>query len=244
MRQIAVTGASSGIGRETSIVLSELGARVLLVGRNRANLENTLSRLSGDGHAIEAFDLSDAEAIPRWFKGVAQRMGPFHGLVHCAGLHAAMPLAAVSAKNVEELLRVNCVASLMLAKGYRQKGCFAEGGGIVFLSSVAGIAGSPGISAYAGSKAALGGITRALAMELRREKIRVNCIAAGMVHSEMTDRIRAALTPEQFAEIEAQHPLGLGSTRDVAYAAAYLLAETGRWITGTTLILDGGYTAQ
>ncbi len=99
-------------------------------------------------------------------------------------------------------------------------------------------------SAYAASKAALIGLTRSLAIELAREGIRVNCIAPGMVQSEMTDEIRQTLSAEQFAAIVAQHPLGLGTTWDVACGAAYLLSDAARWMTGQTLVLDGGFTAQ
>jgi len=133
----------------------------------------------------------------------------------------------------------------MLARAFRQKGCFVKGAGaIVFLSSVAGLTGEPGIAAYAASKAAVIGITKALAMELLREGIRVNAIAAGMVRSEMTERILQALSPEQISSIEAQHPMGFGTAGDVANGVAYLVSDAARWVTGTTLVIDGGYTAR
>lgn len=132
----------------------------------------------------------------------------------------------------------------MLAKGFRQKGCCTSASSIVLLSSASALVGAPAIAAYAASKAALIGLTRSLAIELAREGIRVNCIAPGMVQSEMTDGIRQTLSAEQFAAIVAQHPLGLGTTWDVACGAAYLLSDAARWMTGQTLVLDGGFTAQ
>jgi len=87
-------------------------------------------------------------------------------------------------------------------------------------------------------------LTKSLALELSHENIRVNCVAPAMVCSEMAEKMFDLLTPEQVLHIEAMHPLGLGRPRDVANAIAFLLADTGRWITGTTLIIDGGYTAH
>jgi NAD(P)-dependent dehydrogenase (short-subunit alcohol dehydrogenase family) len=107
-----------------------------------------------------------------------------------------------------------------------------------------GLAGAPATVAYAASKGALNALTRSMAVELAREKIRVNTVAPGHVATEMSDRLREFLTPEKYAMIEAAHPLGLGTATDVAYAVAFLLADTGRWITGSTLVVDGGYTAQ
>jgi NAD(P)-dependent dehydrogenase (short-subunit alcohol dehydrogenase family) len=101
----------------------------------------------------------------------------------------------------------------------------------------------PGLTAYSTSKAALTGLARSLAVELARDRIRVNCVAPAWVRGEMTEQAFSNMTAEQVAQLEQAHPLGLGDPRDVAHAAAFLLADTGRWITGTTLLVDGGYTA-
>jgi NAD(P)-dependent dehydrogenase (short-subunit alcohol dehydrogenase family) len=112
------------------------------------------------------------------------------------------------------------------------------------LSSVAGIVGQPGIAAYASSKAAVLGLTRCLALELAPEHIRVNCVAPAMVKTEMADQLFKSLSPEQVTEIEQAHPLGIGRPRDVAHAIAFLLSDDARWITGSVLVVDGGYTAR
>jgi NAD(P)-dependent dehydrogenase (short-subunit alcohol dehydrogenase family) len=87
-------------------------------------------------------------------------------------------------------------------------------------------------------------MTKSLALELAHEGIRVNCVAPGFVRSSMFEELTGTVPPDQIAAIEAAHPLGLGQPRDVAHAIAFLLAQTSRWITGTTLVVDGGYTAQ
>jgi NAD(P)-dependent dehydrogenase (short-subunit alcohol dehydrogenase family) len=243
-RTVLVTGGSSGIGRETAIVLSELGARIILSGRNRQQLAVTVESLLSDGHAIEPFDMTDLEAIPDWVKSLAQRYGAFAGMVHAAGIRKTGGLRGLSVAVLHQTFQVNLDSAVMLAKGFRQKGCCAAASSVVFVSSASALVGAPATAAYAASKAALIGLTRSLAIELAREGIRVNCLAPGMVQSEMTEQIRQTLTAEQFAAVVAQHPLGLGTTWDVACAAAYLLSDAARWMTGHTLVLDGGLSAQ
>lgn len=243
-RSLLVTGASSGIGRETAILLSHLGGRVTLVGRNVARLNQVLAELSGEGHRAESFDLAAVEEVSGWLKRLTITSGPLHGLVHCAGVHSRLPLKSLDASKFETVQRVNVTAAAMLAKGFRQKGCCAPNSSIVLLSSVAGLTGQAGISAYSTSKAAVAGLTRCLAIELARERIRVNCVAPGMVRTEMTEKFFESLSAEQVQGIEALHPLGFGTARDVANAIAFLISDASRWITGSTLVVDGGYTAQ
>jgi NAD(P)-dependent dehydrogenase (short-subunit alcohol dehydrogenase family) len=241
---ILVTGASSGIGRETARLISQLGAQVILVGRNEERLAETLRSLDGNGHRAEAFDLSSTDDIPRWLKTIAASSGPLYGLVHSAGIHKLRPLRVLGSESVDEVMHINVGASIALAKGFCQKSVRASRGSIVFLSSVSGLAGQAGLAAYAASKAAIVGLTRALAVELAAERIRVNCVAPGVVTTEMGQSLVGMLTPEQGAALEAMHLLGFGCARDVSNAIAFLLAETSRWITGTVLVVDGGYTAH
>ena len=243
-RTILVTGASSGIGRATAILLSRLGARVVLVGRNPQRLAATVTQLAGSGHCVEACDLRDYEQIPAWTKEWVTRSGPLDGLVHSAGVQDATPVKALTRAPVESMWQLNVAAALWLAKGFRQRGVNREGGSIVLVASVMGLVGQPARAAYSATKGAVVALTKSLALELAREQIRVNCVAPGYVRTEMTEALTATLTPEQIAAIAAQHPLGIGEPEDVAQAAAYLLSAAARWVTGTTLVVDGGYTAH
>ena len=225
-------------------MLSQLGARIVLTGRRRDELHITKTQLTSGDHVVEAFDLTEPESIPEWVQDVTSRCGPLHGLVHAAGIRTTMPLRGLTVASLQETFRVNVDSAAMLVKGFRQKGCHTESASIVLLGSVAALAGSPGTAAYSASKAALIGLTRSLAVELAREKIRLNCLCPGMVDTGMTNDIRRALSDDMFKALVSQYPLGLGTAWDVACGAAYLLADSSRWMTGQTLVLDGGFSAQ
>jgi NAD(P)-dependent dehydrogenase (short-subunit alcohol dehydrogenase family) len=231
-----VTGASSGIGRQTSILLSQLGANLILVGRDEPRLEETARALDQhDRHRVEPFDLGAVNDVPGWLKRLTAETGALSGLVHSAGLHLAKPVAYLRSEDLDSVLGINVKVAIALARGFRQKGCSVPNGSLVFLASVVGLVGQPGVAAYAASKGAVIALTRSLALEMVRDRIRVNCVAPGYVQTEMSER---------FAAIEAMHPLGIGNALDVAHAIAFLLAKTGCWITGTALVVDGGYTAH
>jgi NAD(P)-dependent dehydrogenase (short-subunit alcohol dehydrogenase family) len=241
---VIVTGASSGIGRATAILLSQLGARVIATGRDAARLDETRARMEGEGHLFEALDLTEVDAVPAWVKGIAAKTGPLHGLVHSAGNQITVPVRVMSKALFEKHMDVNVYAAGALIKGFQQAGCFrAEGSSVVLLASTAALVGVPGNSVYAASKGAVISLARALAMELAPKRIRINCVAPALVKTEMFERYRTSVTEQQRQLFESVHPLGLGEAIDVANAIAFLLAGTGRWITGTTLVLDGGYTA-
>lgn len=243
-RTVLVTGASSGIGRETAILLSRLGSRVVLVGRNPGRLEEVAGCLDGDGHIAEALDLADLGAIAGRLKSIADSAGRLDGLVHAAGVHAMVPLRALEPEDVDAVFRVNADAAFQLVRGFRQKGVAARPASVVLLASVAGLAGQAGVSAYAASKGAVIAFTRSAAMELAREGIRVNCVAPSLVRTPMAEKILQSLDDGQRSAVEGMHPLGLGQPGDVANAVAFLLADSGRWITGTTIVVDGGYLAH
>lgn len=243
-KRILVTGASSGLGRACAEMISRLGGELVLVARDAARLQQTLEQLDGSGHRMEVFDLSDVEAIPGWMKGVAAGDRPFDGLVHSAGIQITMPIKMMKVTEYERLMTINLTAAYFLAKGFRQRGVYRTPASLVFLSSIAGIAGQTALSAYCASKAALQGLSRSLALEFVREGVRVNCVSPGLVATEMAEGMNTGLTSDQLEGIISAHPLGLGQPEDVAHAVVFLLANTGRWITGSNLVIDGGYTAH
>jgi NAD(P)-dependent dehydrogenase (short-subunit alcohol dehydrogenase family) len=244
-RRYLVTGAASGIGRATAVMLSRLGAVTACVDVDEEGQSETAKLLAGDGHLFEREDLQDLARIPQWLCRVAERMGRLHGFVHAAGLPAPWPLKALSCQLWRPVMTINAEAGVVLAQAFQKQAIYAgEYGSLVYISSVMAHVGSPAASAYSMSKAAVEGAARSLAIELARVPIRVNCIAPGFVRTPMMARLEKQWAPGQAEEIARRHPLGLGAAEDVASAAAFLLADTARWITGSLLTVDGGYTAQ
>jgi NAD(P)-dependent dehydrogenase (short-subunit alcohol dehydrogenase family) len=201
--------------------------------------------LTGEGHLVEPFDLTDTEQVPAWVEKIAKRIGPLDGVVHSAGIGMVTPVKTWSTSTTDRIMSIHVNACFALAKGFRRRGVHKWPGSIVFLSSIAGLVGQVGISVYSASKGAVISLTRCMALEFVRDGIRVNCVAPSLVETEMVEETgRKMLTDEQRAELARTHPMGLGKPRDVAHAIAFLLADTGRWITGTTLVVDGGASAQ
>jgi NAD(P)-dependent dehydrogenase (short-subunit alcohol dehydrogenase family) len=243
-RTILVTGASSGIGRGVARRLAQLGARLVLNGRRPEALEETRASLAGDGHVAAPAALEDLDMAATWLQDLAALHGPFQGVVHCAGIQQAQPLKGLRQKHADETMRINVDVALGLIKGFRAKGVHTDDGAIVLMASIMGLVGQPLQTLYSASKGAVIALTRSAALELAPEGLRINCLAPAIVETELVERLRARMTPEQFEAVRAAHPLGLGRVEDVADAAAFLLGGTARWITGTALVLDGGYSAR
>jgi NAD(P)-dependent dehydrogenase (short-subunit alcohol dehydrogenase family) len=244
-RRILVTGASSGLGRATAILASRLGATVVCNGRDGQRLEQTLHQLEGTGHSAQPFDLKAVDGIAAWLESIATSVGPLHGLVHAAGVQSVLPLHLASPARWKDALLVNVETAIALAKAFQGRRVYAgDHGSMVFLSSVMGQVGAPGRVLYSLGKGAVEAMMRSLALELAPRKIRVNCVAPAFVKTAMLDEMAKVWTDEQRTQVERLHPLGLGEPDDVAGAVAFLLADTGRWVTGTVLRVDGGYSAQ
>lgn len=244
-KTILVTGASSGIGRSVAVLLSQLGARVVLAGRREGALEETRALMDEPAsHLAETFDLGETDAIPEWLKGVRARAGaPLDGVVHSAGISNTMSIRVSNRKNIDHMMIPNVYAALGLLRGISTKGVAAPAASVVLLSSVASISGSPGLVTYAGTKGALNSIVRSAAKELGPKQIRVNAIAPGYVATPMYEEMKATTPGEVIARLEEQHFLGIPRPEEVAVMAAYLLSDAARVVTGTTLVIDGGYSA-
>lgn len=245
-RHILVTGAASGIGRQTAITLAQFGAILTLMSRRADQLQETISLLpSAEQHAAVVQDVTQYDALEEVISAAVQRAGGFSGFVHCAGMEMTKPLAMLKPQNYEEVFAVNVIAGCELAKILSKKK-YAAGvpSSFVFLSSIVSTVGQPAKIAYSSSKGALLAGVKSMALELAAKQIRVNAISPAVIETEMSIQWMMHLSPEEKERMVKQHPLGLGSTADVANACLFLLSDAARWITGTNLIVDGGYSAQ
>jgi NAD(P)-dependent dehydrogenase (short-subunit alcohol dehydrogenase family) len=242
-RTILITGASSGIGRATAILISQLGGKVVAVGRSKPALQSLGQELGRDEHVLIASDLMSIDDIPRWFRDLSEEHGLFSGLVHSAGINKLRPLRVLTPQDYIDVDGINVRTAIMLAKGFRQKDVRAQAGSIVFVSSVAALKGQPGLAAYAAGKGALLSVTRTLAVELAKEKVRVNCVCPGFIQGRTGEETRSSLPSDAYEKLEQAHLLGFGTSLDVAYSIAFLLGDAARWITGTSLVCDGGFSA-
>jgi NAD(P)-dependent dehydrogenase (short-subunit alcohol dehydrogenase family) len=240
---VLVTGASSGIGRATAIVLSRMGARLILAGRRIGALEETLAAMKNCAdHICSTFDLTDLDGIPKWIAEVVGRAGTqLDGVVHSAGLSANVPLRAMSRSNIDKLIIPNVSAALMLLRGATAKLVAAPAGmSIVLISSVAAIVPSPGLITYSATKSAINAIARSAAKELAVKDIRVNSIIPGYVRTPMLTQFADEIT--NFEHIEKQQFIGMIEPEEIGVMAAYLLSGAARSITGSQFVMDGGFT--
>lgn len=243
---IIITGASSGIGRACAVACAVTGARVILFGRNTDRLEETRLLMQNNAeHLLYAVDIADYKKVESIVKGLVEKVGQFHGVVHCAGISTTLPMKMITPEQLDNFFHTNVYGAINLTKLVCAKAVIApEGGSIVFISSVMGAVGEVGKTLYSLTKGALIAGSKSLALELAPRNIRVNCIAPGVVMSPMSNKAMYSQDEESFTRIKSYHPLGLGRVEDVANASVFLLSDAARWITGTTMFVDGGYTAR
>lgn len=245
-KKIVITGASSGIGRACAISCSEWGATLLLIGRNGEELEMTKSLLTGAAKStLLQLDLTQFEEVSFKLKAAIDLFGAVDGVIHAAGISTTLPFRNSSPDKMNEFFQVNVVAALHLTQLLIKPGYVSpNGASIIFLTSVMSQVGESAKVLYSMTKGALLAACRSMAIELAPKKIRVNCIAPGVVVTPMSQKAYYSQNEELKEKIKKLHPLGLGSPDDVANACIYLLSDAGRWVTGTQLMVDGGYTAR
>ncbi len=237
-KTVLVTGASSGIGRETAICASQMGATIIVAGRNPERLGETFLELKGTDrtHQQVVCDQTNSEDLER----LIGELPLLDGVVLCAGRVVTSPFPFCTREKYDSVFEINFFSTVELLRLLYKKKKITNDGSVVFIAALGGNnVFSFGNVIYGASKAALTSTMKFCAKEFAKKKIRVNAIAPGMVHTPMINL--DALTEEQFRKNCAEYPLGrYGEPLDIAYGAIYLLSDAAAWVTGTTLVIDGG----
>jgi NAD(P)-dependent dehydrogenase (short-subunit alcohol dehydrogenase family) len=239
-KHVVVVGASSGIGAATARECASAGASVSICARRQKELEMVLASLEkaeGRSHRMALLDVADGDAVDRVIGEFAAQGGPIDGLVYASGMLQLITVPTISRKNVDRLLAVNLTGALLSTRAATKR-MPKVGGSIVFISSTGAVRpGGSGMTVYSASKGGIDGATRGLAFELAARKIRVNGIAAAAVDTPMW----GVHEEENVKKMWARHPLGVGKPIDVALACVYFLSDASRWVSGSTLTMDGAF---
>lgn len=239
-KTILVTGASSGIGRGIAIECSKMGAKVVLNARNEERLKETLSMMGSENHQMIIADIASQDEIDR----LVAELPVLDGCVLCAGIPQVCPVKHFKRQDIEDIFSVNTFAPIMITSSLVKKKKIHKGSSVVLVESISGVfVGTKGDVSYNASKAALNGFLKGAALELAGQGIRINAINPGLVPTNILN-----LTNDLFAEnhhtdimVESYPLKRYGKPEDIAYGAIYLLSDASSWVTGTNMVIDGGY---
>ena len=239
-KTILVTGASSGIGRATAIACSQMGAVVVVTGRNESRLQETLDALEGSGHQMIVADIANDDQIDY----LVDQIPAINGLVNNAGITETCPTQFIKRDKLNRVMEVNTIAPILLTQRILKKKKLGKGGSIVFTCSISGTCVCVGGNVlYSASKGAIHGFMKNAALDLAHKGIRVNDVCPGMIDTHILDA--GAISEEQL-ETEAQrYPMKrFGKPEEVAYGIIYLLSDAASFVTGSSIVIDGGFTLQ
>lgn len=235
-KTLLITGASSGIGRETAIECSRMGAELIITGRNEERLQETYDSLEGEGHQSIVFDLSNLDGMT----GFLDSIPPVDGLFNNAGVSVTKPIGFISLEEMKRILDVNVYAPILLTSLMVKKKKIRKGGAIVFASSIGRYIVTPGNSLYAASKGALSSFMKGAATELVSKGIRCNAILPGMVETPIM-KGKGAISDEQWEINRQLYPMKrFGTPQEIAWLVAYLFSDASGFMTGTEIVIDGG----
>lgn len=240
-KTVLVTGASSGIGRATAIECSKAGATLILSARNEQRLKDTFADLQPDkSNAIVIADLTEESSIESFVNGLPE----LDGAVLCAGKVITCLAQFCDREHFDEIFDINFFSNANLLRLLYKKKKLKKGASVVIIASIGGISAyTYGNAIYGSSKAALNSFAKYCANEFSQRLVRVNCICPGMIDTPLIHH--GTISDEQHAENAKRYPLKrYGKPTDVAYAALYLLSDAAEWVTGSSLVVDGGITIK
>jgi NAD(P)-dependent dehydrogenase (short-subunit alcohol dehydrogenase family) len=237
-KKILITGASSGIGKATAIECSKMGAQVIITGRNEDRLKQTFEALEGCGHSYIIADLTNNSDL----SDLIDVLPILDGCVNNAGITKNIPIQFIKEETLNEVLAVNTIAPILLTQKIIKTKKITNGASLVFTSSISGVyCSAVAASLYSASKGAINGFIKGIALDLAPKQIRVNTVNPGMIDTDIFGE--GVISKEQLDMDKLKYPLKrYGKPEEVAYAIIYLLSDASKWITGSNLVIDGGYT--
>lgn len=237
-KTILITGASSGIGRGICIECSKMGAKIHLMARSETRLNETLALMEGEEHVVHKADLCSTDEI----NALVDALPIIDGVVLCAGIIKTMPVKNINEEAMTEIFNANIMGDIKICSRLLKKKKLNHGGSVVFISSVSTFNVKLGNSLYSATKGAVNSFAKAMALEVSKQEMRVNCIQPGFIPSGILEK--HGMGEEAIQWYKERHPLGLGSPGDIANGCIYLLSDASRWVTGSIFTIDGGYTLQ
>lgn len=240
-KKILITGASSGLGKQTAITVSRLGAQVIITGRNPEKLNETFVTMDPCRSHVEHLQITADLTVQREIDELTDQLPVLNGVVFSVGISDLLPTKFLTGKDLEKNFSVSFNAAvLLMAALQKRKKLQRQHCSILFISSISTRYPFVGGAMYISAKAAMEAYARVLGLELLPKGIRVNCISPGFVRGPMFDETQEKISAETIAKIEERQPLGLGEPEDVANTIVFYLSDASRWVTGTNLFLGGG----
>lgn len=239
-KKVLITGASSGIGYATAIECSRMGATLTLTGRDEERLRNCLGKIGSDGNDCFIADLTIKEEL----NNLVEIAPVLDGIVICAGKGTTLPIKSATTQKYQEIFDINFFAPAELVRLLVKKGKLKNGASVVIIASIGGVLQfEPANAIYGTSKAALNAFMRFAAIEFATKGIRVNTICPGMIETPLMQNGR--FSEEQLNAYRESYPLKrFGKPEEIGQAVVYLLSDAASWITGTSLVVDGGATVR
>ena len=208
------------------------------MARNEERLNETLSLMEGDGHTIHQADLCSSYDID----SLIDILPVVDGVVLCAGIIKTVPVKNINEDAMTEIFNANIMGDIKICSRLLKKKKLNRGASVVFISSVSTFNVKIGNSLYSATKGAVNSFAKAMALEVARQEMRVNCIQPGFIPSNILEK--HGMGEEAIQWYKERHPLGLGNPSDIANGCIYLLSDAARWVTGSIFTIDGGYTLQ